>query len=814
MKFLVGCFLSAFLAVLFTKVKAQTAFPTIQGKVLTASHAPADAATIILLKAKDSSIVSSTVIGKNGKYRFVEVPPDKYLLLATSIGYYKAYAGPYTLEEDQNLKAPDIILIPSTNQLSGVTITTGRPGVDVKPGKTTLSIPNTLTADGASALEILQQAPGVRVDNNGNVSIIAKQTALITIDGKTTSLTGDDLIGYLRSLQSNIIDKIELITSGSSKYDASSGGIVNIILKKGNNLGTNGTYTAMAGYGKYYKSSTGITFNDRMEKFNVFGSYNIAADKTFHNFVNDRIIDLNNYISNYHVGYMSIQKSHYSNFSLGTDFFVSPNHTIGFLITGLSREDDYNRNNSLNITNQGHLDSIIKASSILPRHFNKTNYNINYNGRLSKAGATLSANADYTTFNRRSGEYITNTFYNPDMSQYRDPLLLENLSPSQIRVWLSKLDFYTPLSKSSGLEAGFKYTHVNSNNDLVFAAKEGDDYVPDPMLSNHFLYTENINAGYINYQNKLGKLDINMGMRVEQTLANGNSLTMDSKIDRKFFDLVPHVALTWSKDDKNEYTISYNRGSTRPAYEEINPFLYYVDLYDYRSGNPYLKPEYADNIELTHVFNKIITTTLYASFVSNSYEFGFYKQNDTTKVNILTHTNFGKINNYGIRFSAPAVIRPWWTADFHADISYQRYIAYPENGNMNKGTQDVILNMLNTFKISPRVTATLSGDYESPTFYGITQNKTRYKVNAGIGTQLFNKRGTLRLNVEDIFNTDRDNTYTNYQNLNLTVRDKKETQVGRLTFTYRFGKTTVKAAKVHHTGDEEEQKRIGNGGGN
>src|SRR3569833_530740 len=297
MKFLVGCNLSAFLAVLYTQVKAHTAFPTIQCIVLTASHAPADAATIILLKAKDSSTVSSTVICKNGKYRFVEVPPDKYLLLATSIGYYKAYAGPYTLEEGQNLKAPDIILTPSTNQLSGVTITTGRPGVDVKPGKTTLSIPNTLTADGASALEILQQAPGVRVDNNGNVSIIAKQTALITIDGKTTSLTGDDLIGYLRSLQSNIIDKIELITSGSSKYDASSGGIVNIILKKGNNLGTNGTYMAMAGYGKYYKSSTGITFNDRMEKFIVFGSYNIAADKTFHNFVNDRIIDFDNDIS-------------------------------------------------------------------------------------------------------------------------------------------------------------------------------------------------------------------------------------------------------------------------------------------------------------------------------------------------------------------------------------------------------------------------------------------------------------------------------------------------------------------------------------
>lgn len=813
MKFKVGCFLSAFLAVLFTKVSAQVSPASVQGKVLTERHAFADAATIILLKASDSSIVSSTVIGKNGKYKFIEVPPDKYLLLATSIGYYKAYAGPYAIEEEENFKAPDIILIPSTNQLTGVTITTGKPGVDVKPGKTTLSIPNSLTADGASAFEILKQAPGVRVDANGNINLIGRQEALITINGKTTSLTGDDLIGYLRSLQSNVIDKIELITSGSSKYDASAGGVVNIVLKKGSNEGANGTFTATPGYGRYYKSSTGITFNDRMEKFNVFGSYSLSADKTFHNFVNDRIIDFDNQLSNYHVGYMSIQKSHYSNFNLGTDFFIAPNHTVGFVITGLSREDDYTRNNSLQINNHGHLDSIIKASSVLPRHFTKTNYNFNYTGKLSKAGATLSADVDYTNFNRRSGEYITNTFYNPDLTPYREPLQLENLSPSAIRIWLSKLDFSAPLSKGSVLEAGLKYSHVNSNNDLVFAAKEGDDYVPNPVLSNHFLYTENVNAGYINFQDKLGKFGLDIGLRGEHTSEKGNSVTMGSKIDRDFFDLFPHVALTWSKDGKNEYTLSYNRGITKPAYEDINPFLYYVDLYDYRSGNPYLKPEYAHNIELTHVFNKIITTTLYASLVSNSYEFGFYKQNDTTKVNILTHTNFGKINNYGVRFSAPAVIKSWWTADFHADISYQRYIAYPQNGNLNKGTQDVILNVLNTFKVSPKVTATLSGDYESPTFYGIAQNKAHYRVNAGIGTQLFNKRGTLRLNAEDIFNTLRDDTYTNYQNINLTVKDKKESQWVRLTFTYRFGKTSVKAAKVHQTGNEEEQKRIGNGGG-
>ncbi|HVW97936.1 MAG TPA: TonB-dependent receptor [Mucilaginibacter sp.] len=812
MKVLFRCLLSALLTVLFTKVSAQINFSSIQGRVLTETHASAESATILLLRARDSSIVSSTVIGKNGKYRFVEVPPDTYLLLATSIGYYKGYAGPYKLEEDQNLKAAEIILKPSSGQLNEVTISASKPGIEVRAGKITLNIPNSLTADGNSALEILRQSPGVRVDNNGNISIIGRQNALITIDGKATSLTGDDLTAYLRSIQSASIDKIELITSASAKYDASSGGIVNIVLKKGNNVGANGVFTATAGYGKYYKSNTGITFNDRMDKFNIFGGYNFSADKTFHNFVTDRFINFDDILSNYHVDYRSVQKSENNGFNLGTDYFLSKNHTIGFLINGFSRTDRYVKDNSLNISNQGKLDSVITASSNLKRHITKVNYNLNYTGKLDKAGTTISADLNYTTFNRSSSEYITDNFYNAALTPYKNAVLFENLSPSKIHIWLSRLDFFMPLSKNTRLEAGFKNSHVNSNNDLVFGPKIDGQYVPNPYLSNHFVYTENLNAGYVNFQAKAGKFDITLGLRGEQTDANGNSVTYNATINRNYFNLFPQATFIYSQNDKNDFSLSYNRGINRPAYEEINPFLYYVDVYDYRAGNPNLKPEYANNIELTYTYNKTIATTLYTSIISNSYDFGYYLQNDTSKVSVLTHTNFGKIYNYGIKFSAPVVFNNWWDAYFRVDASYQRYVAYPEHGNLNKGTQDIILGTVQNFKLGGQITATINGSYESPNFYGINQNKARYWVDAGIGTRLLNKRGTLRLSVIDVFNTLRDRASIDYQNINLTVVDKKESQIGRLTFTYRFGKTSVKAAAVHHTGNEEEQKRITTGG--
>jgi hypothetical protein len=242
--------------------------------------------------------------------------------------------------------------------------------------------------------------------------------------------------------------------------------------------------------------------------------------------------------------------------------------------------------------------------------------------------------------------------------------------------------------------------------------------------------------------------------------------------------------------------------------------LYYVDPYDYRAGNPNLKPEYSNSVELSHMYNKTIVTSLYTSIISNAYEFGFYEQNDSTKVSIKTQTNLGTIYNYGIRFSAPVAINGWWNAYFRVDASYQRYVAYPQNGTLNKGTQDIIFNSIQNFKISETISAVLSGEYESPNFYGINQNKARYWINAGIGTQMFNNRGSLKLNVSDIFNTQQDRGSINYQNLNFTVTDKKESQIARLTFTYRFGKASVKAVTTHRTGNEEEQKRIGSGGGN
>ena len=775
----------------------------------------AEAATVVLLKAADSSVVQSGLANAAGNFEFANIAPGAYLLLATSIGCNKVYSNPYKVLEGQNISVENIVLKRVSNQLQEVNVVAKRPYIEVKPGKIVLNIQNSLTAEGNSAYDILRQSPGVHVNSTNEALMISgRQPALVTIDGKPTNLTGDDLVNLLRSMQSSTIDQIEMITSASAKYDASGGGIINIISKKGTNIGTNGTITLGGGYGKYYKSRAGITFNNRTAKLNIFGNYTFDDNKTNRYINTNRNIIYKDVLSNYNVDYNNIQKTYNHNFKLGADYLISPKQTIGVLVSGIVREDNFLKNNDLKISNQRQLDSVIIAKSKLDRGSSFFNYNINYNGTLDKSGKNLSADVNYSMYHRHSNEYITNNFYTPAGAKYRDSLQLENLSPSDIRIWTSKVDYVNPFSKTSRLEAGVKYNHVQSDNNLVFGPLVNNTYQPDPKYTNRFIYTEIVSAAYLNYVNKIGQLNITAGLRAEKTSTTGNSLGIDQanrvSNENNYFNLFPQVQFNYEVDKKNVLNLSYNRGIQRPDYQAINPFLSYTDLYDYVAGNPNLKPEYTNSIQLSHTYNDKFITTLYYNVTNDAYDFPVYEQNDSSKVNITIKRNFGRIFVYGATFYAPVQFNNWWSGSFSLDAMYQRYTAYAIYGNFNRGKQDIIFNTTQNFTLSSTITAELSGMYETPTLYGINELKQQYTVNAGIGKQVFNKRGNLKLSVIDIFNSDRYRYNVRYQNVDLTGIDKRETRRVMINFTYRFGKTSVKSASKHNTGSDDEQRRTGN----
>jgi iron complex outermembrane receptor protein len=801
-----GCFFTALLVNLFSFCYAQNG-STIKGSVLTQSKQPAEAATVVLIKLPDSSVVTSALVNTTGTYRFFNVAPGKYTVFATRVDSKKSYSLAFETIAGHLLNLSPVILTLSNKQLKEVAIVARKQYLEVRPDKTIINPGASIIADGQSVLEILRQSPGIKVDNNNNVSISGKLDALVLIDGKATNLSGPDLAALLSGTQGSNIDRIELLKAGSAKYDAAAGGVINIIYKKGKNLGTNGTFNASAGYGRYYKASTGVSFNNRTKSYNLFGGYSINANKTYRKIENDRTIDYNGLESNYNSTYNNIQETSTHNFRLGTDFFLSQNHSLGFLVSGIINNNDFNKHNNLKISNKGVPDSTILAASTINRDISNINYNINYTGKLDKAGRKLSANITHTHAKRHSDEFITNDFLDNTNNPYRDPLLLQNISPTKTTNWTGLLEYSNPLSKDSKFDAGLKFSRTKTDNNFVFGPKVGDAYTTYPAFSNRFLFSENIAAAYLSYTGKFGKFDLDAGLRGEYTNNKGVVVTINNVTPHRYFNLFPTVLVNYKYNDKNEYALSFTRGISRPNYDKLNPFLYFIDLYNYQAGNPYLQPQFNNKISLTHTYNQEVVTSLYANLNTGA-SFPFYWQDDASKISLTTDVNLGRAYTYGVEIMAPIKFADWWTSSYDVNASYQRYVAYPTYGNLNKGTGDLTIYTSQDFKIGKTIAAQLMASYESPTFYGIRQYRPTFVSSAGVSKDIFHKLGKLSINVNDIFKTYKDQTLTNYQNIHQRIVDIREYRKVFINFSYRFGSTTVKGSAGHVTGNEDVQSRI------
>ncbi len=805
MKFLLGAFILLFPTYLFS----QQITSTISITVLFDTNKPAEGATGLLLKSADTSIYKSGVANKNGIIQFKNVEAGNYLILLKQIGYKKLFTSIFQISASQNLTLNSVILNKNNQVLKEITITSKKPYIETQSGKVILNVQNSIASEGNSAYEILQQSPGVKVDGS-TISVIGRQAALITINGKATGISGEDLASLLKGMQSNSIEKIELITSGSAKYDASGAGIVNIVLKKDKALGFNGTATLNTGYGAYYKSNIGLSFNDREKRFNLFGGYNLTNNLSFHDFSQDLFINQRTILNEYNSFYNAKIKNHNNSFNFGADYFISSNQTIGFLINGFNNEIYIDKKNILNAGLPPHIDSTIYTNSNANRYFTNLTYNLNYSAKLNNKGMLLTADLNYTYHNRSSKEIIDNSFNYPTKIQPLKPdSILQNLTPSKINVWIATTDFSTPFSKTTRFETGVKYSYIESNNRIIFSSLDNNIFKIDTNFSNNFIYTEKVNAAYVNFITNLGKFEITTGLRVEESNLISNFKTNNTIQKDNFTDLFPQIRVNYSGNENNSFSISYHKSIERPSYALLNPFKTFNNLYSYDIGNPNLKPSYTNNFELSYNYKQSFEITLYSNNTHNSFDFPFYVVDNNTGLLISEIPNFGVVYNNGVHLNNSFNLKKWWEMNVDFDGSYQRYVVYPQFGNLNKGTQDIKVNLIQRFTISKTMNAEITNFYESPSFYGLKNFQSYYYTNIAISKKLFNNLGSLKLNIGDVFNTYRDRFTVNYGNVNFKDVDKRESQIVRLSFSYKFGKSTVKTTKKYDTGSQEELKRIG-----
>jgi len=790
---------------------AQQAVPAtkVSGALLNDQGKPLDYATVSLLRASDSTVVKGALSNDAGVYVFTNIKAGNYLIKATVVGYQKAVSKSFTVPANASqVTAPALNLHTGSTELKAVTITATKPLIERKIDRTVMNVENSVLAAGNTAMEILERAPGVTVDKDDNISLKGKQGVTVMINDKLTYLTAAQLATLLRSTDGNTIKSIEIITNPSAKYDAAgNSGIINIKLKKNTQSGTNGSITVGGAKGQYWRDNSSLNLNHKQGNLNVFTSLSRGDNKRGHDLRLNRVVtDSLGNKTYFNQRSLMPGSNHYNNYRLGADYDLTPKHTIGFVVSGYSNSGTDNNDTKTIIGKQfGAADSSLHTTSVIKQTYKNFALNLNDKIKIDTSGQEISFDLDYSKFKNNSNAFYYTNYFKEDGSQQHFPLNLSNQTPSNITIYTGKVDYAKPLTKTIKLEAGAKFSSVKTDNDL--RAQKQDSvtmaYLNDTTRTNRFIYNEKISAAYINLNKQFKKTSVQIGLRAEQTRSTGNLIGF-TPVKRSYLNFFPSVFVNQTLSDKHEMSFSYSRRIDRPGYDDLNPFVYYLDPYTFSKGNAFLKAQYTQNFELNYTYNKTVNVSLGYSRTSDAItELILSEGNKTFQTNDNLQTQTG----YNINVNTPFTITKWWEGNVNATAFYLGFKSDTLAGSkFSDGQWAFQGRTTQTFKFAG-YRFEVMGDYQSALTYGIYKIRPRYSIDMGLSKSFMNKKFNVKASCDDIFNIRRNDLSSHVINNNFDIKQKNDTRVMRLTFTYNFGNNSIKM-REHRSGADDEKGRV------
>jgi hypothetical protein len=805
--------LSTTLTTLSAPTKAQSITGKIIGLIRDAQNRALSGATIILQERQDSTSKKASLSDTDGAFDFKSLPKGDYVLSCSCVGFQSYKSGLLSITETQTaLRLPVIILETSTPKtLNEVVVTAKKPLVEQKIDRLIVNVDAMLTAAGSNALDVLAKSPGVMVGSNDDVSLNGKRNVLVLIDDRPTYMSAQDLAAYLRSLPGGLLDKLELISNPPARYDAAGGAIINIVLKKNRAAGFNGNVNLGNNQGRYGRSNNSLLLNYRTKKFNIFTNSSYSRDRNFSDETYSRYFYSDTGLPKSTI--LQTSRSCYTsdgwNGRIGMDYVASPKTTIGIQFTGSTRPKsdrlDYTSNQytglmQLDSVSSGYTDGLYQSKN--------TGINLNLSHKFDSTGKLLTANVDYLNFQANTNQFSSIHTYRPDgqLTSTQERLFA---IPSTVRIYAGKLDFTQPLAGKAEFSAGLKSSYVMTDTESNWFNQTGDGRAPDYGKSNHFQYTEAINAAYVNLKKEWSRWAIQTGLRLENTQSKGHQLanptTIDSTFHRSYTWLFPSLYLSYKLDKRGDNTLvlSYSKRIRRPGYQQLNPFLFFQDRYSYSGGNPNLIPGYGQSIDLRYNYKHYLGVTFAYSWDKNGI-------NPITKAVgdqfIIRPENFYQGHSLGIIPNVSFSPTSWWTFNLSAVL-----LAIRNQGNADGVTIDQKSNLheieiVNQFQLGKTWSAELTGFFPGSQFFAQTKSSSIYNVSAGLQKTILQRQGTLRLTVNDIFYSlvMHNQTIAINQVSAFFTRQSDTRRVG-FSFLYRFGKE-ANARKRNTVGSAEDEK--------
>ena len=783
---------------------------TITGSIADEKEKGLSNASVVLLKLKDSSLVIGVISNTEGKFSFNYILPGSYCINISLLGYKTTYSAAFTIKGEEKIVVPPFRIIQETTSLNEVTIIAKKPLFEQKIDRMIINVANSITSAGGTALEVLERSPGVTVNQQSNtISMNGKNGVVVMINGKINRMPIEAVVQMLAAMSADNIEKIELITTPPSNFDAEgNAGYINIVLKANTQYGTNGSYAFTGGYGKGLLSEGRFTFNHRKNKLNYYGDISLSNRKSlqvfsfYHKIVNTGDTTETTSISN-----RDFTRLYYSG-KAGIDYELSKKTTIGAFFSGYdNRFTNHASNNSTIITNQ-QLDSSLVIINDELNDWSNLSANFNLQKNVS-ADEKILVNANYDYYYDNNPNKYANSFYDKNgIFLYSQFLRSSKITP--INVWVGAFDYSKKISKKISWEAGLKTTLSKFKNNVQIDTLINNISKINNTLSAKYNLKENINAAYSALGITLNeKTSIKVGLRYEYTVSNLGSQVRQNIVDRHYGKLFPSIFLAHTINDNHSFNLSYSKRITRPTFNDMAPFLVFVDPYTFFSGNAALQPSITDAVGVAYVYKKTILSISY-SYEANPITNFSPTIDSVTNIETLAADNQRSKKSFSASLSLPFTITKWWSMQNNLNAVWQQLNTTFNKTPVSITQHNFSISSTQTFTFPKEISLELSGNYNSKALFGIYKVQPFGELNVGLQKKLPKQRSVIRLNAFNILNSMVFKPAVDLPKQNLVASGRLIFSYPsfRLTFTHNFGSDKVKQQRERSTGNEEEKSRV------
>ena len=797
------------LVFLFFSVLAFCQTDELSGRVVGTDGAGISFATIIISETPNEEnpegvFVAGTTSDDFGNFKIATPTASSYLVTISYLGFTSV-----KIEAISPKNIGNIRLEQAPESLEETIITANRPTIRKEPGKLIFNVEKTTLSTG-SAIDILTKTPGLIVTQDRIT--VKNLSPVIFMNNKRVYLSQSELISLLQNVDGEIIKAIEVITNPSAKYDAEAGTVVNIITSKAISLGYKGAVNGTYEQATFAKTRLGTSHFYKNDWVNLFGSYSVSPRKELKQ-------DDNN-IRFFNPDETSIKSFRASNFekitnktthqaNIVADFIVDEKQMISLSAMGFFNPNERFLNKAVaeDANPNQELDSTFVTRSTFANEQSNVSLNLEHAIKIDEKGASATTSFNYIKYDNQRNQSVNTGYFLPDETLIsRNRFRTKAAQNSDIIT--AQTDFIIPLHNGN-LETGLKFSNINTDSGLDFYDVNNETTVQNESLSDLFMYSENIFAGYINYDREWEKWAISLGLRGEQTAVTGDSRSLGIVNNQNYFELFPNISISQSLDENNSITAGYVRRIHRPRYQSLNPFKYFITENNFNEGDPNLVPAIDDKFEIGYNYKNTWFIDAYYIHTNNGLEVISYQNNqDNTLQNIDTNIQEGHNISFDVVYAAP--LKSWWylqvvTSTFYLKNTFDALQSSQETASVD--TFGFYAQMYSGFTVSK--SAGLSSDvtalYISDMIYGAAEYNNQFNLSFSIRKSLWNKRASITLGVDDIFNTNNVQVATQYLNQDNRFFAKEESRLFRIGFKYSFGNARLQDNNKTTTSDERNR---------